>query len=138
MAFVLPVYAEDGSAGWETVVPLLSKADADNGQKLAHVCGSCHTFDKNGAQKMGPNLYNIINKTPAQTEGFLYSDALKAMQDKKWTYDALDRFLFNAKGYVPGTKMPFSGVKKTQDRADIIAWLRTLSDKPAPLPKSKE
>ncbi len=140
MAFVLPVYADDvpPPAGWESVIPLLSTADVNNGQKVSHVCGSCHTFDKGDGQKLGPNLYSIVNKTPGQTEGFPFSDAMKARQDKKWTYDALDRFLFDPKSYVPDTRMNFFGIKKTQDRADLIAWLRTQSDKPAPLPKRQK
>ena len=99
MFAIFPLHAEKTSAlvGWESATPLLADANIEAGQKVAHVCASCHTFDKGGVNKFGPNLYNIVNNNHAQMEGFTYSDVLKAMHDKKWTYEALDRFLFNSK-----------------------------------------
>ena len=140
MFAIFPLHAEKTSAlvGWESATPLLADANIEAGQKVAHVCASCHTFDKGGVNKFGPNLYNIVNNNHAQMEGFTYSDVLKAMHDKKWTYEALDRFLFNSKDYAPGSKMTFSGIKKAQDRANLIAWVRMQADKPAPLPKTEK
>ncbi len=123
---------------WESVEPLLATADAVAGKQQAQICTACHSFDKGGANKIGPNLYGIVNKAPAKAAGFAYSDGMKSIQGKKWTYDALDHFIFDPKSYVAGTKMLFAGVKDRKKRADIIAWLNGLSDSPAPLPKSKK
>jgi cytochrome c len=113
---------------------LLTKADADSGQKYAKVCSTCHSFNKGEAAKMGPNLYGIVGSKHAHMAGFAYSDAMKALADKPWTFDALNHFLTDPKGTVPGTKMPFTGIKSDSDCANVIAWLRTLSDKPEPFP----
>lgn len=124
-------------AGWQSVAPLLSNADVGAGKKLANACIACHSFDKNGGAKIGPNLYGIVNGPHAHMESFGYSSAMKGLHDKKWTYESLDRFIFNPKNAIPGNKMTFPGVKDAQDRANIIAYLRTLADDPAPLPKTK-
>ena len=84
--------------------------------------------------KIGPNLWGIVNSKPAEVPGYAFSDAMKAREDKPWTYEALDQFLTSPRNFVPGTKMTFAGLPKPQDRADLIAWLRQQSDSPAPLP----
>ncbi len=117
------------------IEPLLAKADVAAGQKTGRVCGTCHSFGKGEAAKIGPNLYGIVGAKHAHMDGFNYSDALKAMADKTWTFDELNEFLYNPRGHVPGTKMTFAGIKNDQDRANVIAWLKTLSDSPQPLPK---
>jgi cytochrome c len=122
---------------WQPAMPLLATADTSVGEQQSRMCGSCHSFDKNGSAKIGPNLYSIINKSIAGAAGYDYSDALKAKKGEKWTYDALDHYLYSPKAYAPGTKMTFTGIKDAQKRADLIAWLRAQSDKPALLPKSK-
>jgi cytochrome c len=116
------------------IAELLAKADPAAGEKFAKVCTTCHSFGKGEPAKMGPNLYGVIGLKHAHMAGFAYSDAMKAQSDKDWTFDALNKFLFNPKTAVPGTKMPFAGIKSDSDRANVIAWLRTLSDKPEPLP----
>ena len=132
----VPAVAGGAPAGWEPVSSMLAGANAGAGQKLAGtVCIACHSLDKGGVKKMGPNLYGIVNNDHAHMEGFAYSDAMKALHDKKWTYEALDQFLFSPKESVPGTKMFYPGIKKAEDRAALIAYLRTLADKPAALPK---
>lgn len=133
MAISTAVQAEE----WTSVSPLLATADAAAGKAKANMCISCHTFDKGGVKKIGPNLYNIVNRSIAQSEGFAYSDALKAQSGKKWTFENLDKWIFSPKGFALGTKMPFAGIKDAKDRANVIAWLNTLSDKPAPLPNAK-
>lgn len=120
------------------VVPLpalLAKGDAGKGQKLAKKCAACHTFDSGGANKIGPNLHGIVGKSLAGVDGFAYSAALK---DKggSWGYEELDGFLASPKGFAPGTKMSFAGVKKPQQRADLILYLRSLGGSPPPLPEA--
>jgi cytochrome c len=115
----------------------LASAAVAKGEQAIKKCASCHSFDKGGANKVGPNLYNIVEKTKGAASGFAYSAALKerAGKGEKWGYDELDKFLANPKGYITGTSMAFAGVNKPDERADIIAYLRSLSDAPAALPK---
>lgn len=120
-------------AGPQPITPLLANASVENGQKVAKKCASCHTFEKGGANKIGPNLWDIVGAKTAHMDGFSYSGAMQGM-GKEWDYEALSEFLYSPKGYVKGTKMTFAGLKKDQDRADVIAYLRTLSDSPKPLP----
>ena len=118
----------------EPIAPLLAKADPAKGQQIAAKCQACHDFTKGGPNKIGPNLWGIVGSKPAEVPGYSFSDAMKAREDKPWTYQALDEFLTAPRSFVPGTKMTFAGLSKIEDRADIIAWLRTLSDNPVPLP----
>ena len=120
-------------AGPQPIAPLLASASVENGEKVAKKCASCHTFEKGGANKIGPNLWNIVGAKTAHAEGFGYSGAMQGM-GKTWDYEALGEFLYSPKDYVKGTKMTFAGLKKDQDRADIVAYLRSLSDSPKPLP----
>jgi cytochrome c len=113
---------------------LLAKADPAKGQKDAAVCGACHSFDKGGPNKIGPNLWNVVGGPHAHKEDFNYSAAMKALHDKVWTYDELSAFLSGPAAHIPGTKMTFAGLRKADQRADVIAYLRTLSDNPQPLP----
>jgi len=122
-------------AGPAPIAPLLAAASADAGAKSAKVCGSCHSFGKGEAAKMGPNLYGIIGSKHAHMAGFSYSDGMQKLADKPWTFDALNEFLYSPKNAVAGTKMTFAGIKNDADRANVIAWLRTLSDSPVALPK---
>jgi len=119
----------------EPIAPLLAAANADSGEKIAKKCATCHTFDEGGANKIGPNLYNVLNRPIASHEGFSYSDAMKAKSSETWTYEHLSEFLTSPKSWVPGTKMGFAGLKKAEDRADLILFLRSLSGSPAALPE---
>ena len=141
-----PVYLAAASAGGaaaeapaeaaeSSMLMLLAGADPAAGEKAAKKCKSCHTFDQGGANKLGPNLWNVVDRPIASVEGFKYSGALTDMSDQAWSYDNLDAFLNKPKEFVPGTKMSFAGVKKLRARADLIAYLRYLSDSPAPLPE---
>lgn len=129
-----PAAAEE-PAGPEPVSALLASADVAAGQALSRPCAACHTFDKGGANRVGPNLWNVVNGPHAHVDGFAYSDAMAALKDKPWDYEALNAFLANPKQAIPGTKMNYAGMRKVQDRANLIAWMRTLSDDPAPLPQ---
>lgn len=121
----------------EPIEDLLAVADVAAGQKNSRLCAACHSFDKGGPNKLGPNLWGIVGSAHGHKEDFNYSPALGAMKDKKWTYDALNQFLFNPRQYASGLKMVFAGIKNTKDRADLIAWLRTLADTPEALPAGK-
>ncbi|MDQ0325167.1 cytochrome c2 [Rhodopseudomonas julia] len=117
-------------------VAMIADASPEAGEKVAAQCRACHTFDKGGANRIGPNLWEIVNRPAAAHEGFKYTDAMKqhAQEIGTWTYNHLDTYLADPRGVVPGTKMIFAGVKKDEDRAALLAYLRTLSDNPAPLP----
>lgn len=128
------VAAETAPKGPGPIEPLLAKADVEAGQKYARVCGTCHSFGKGEAAKIGPNLYGIIGAKHAHMEGFDYSDGMKSMKGN-WDYAELNEFLYSPRTHVPGTKMTFAGIKDDKTRANVIAWLRTLADTPVPLPK---
>ena len=115
---------------------LLAAADVASGKKIAKKCSACHSFDKGGKNKVGPNLWNVVGGDMGKAAGFKYSDALAGIGGK-WDYAALDKFLTKPKDMVPGTKMSFAGVKKPKGRADLIAFLRSLSDSPPPLPAAE-
>ncbi len=114
------------------ITPLLAAADTDAGKKKSKACAACHTFDKGGANRVGPNLWNIVGRDKAGVAGFAYSDAMKE-RGGVWDYEALNSFLAKPKKDMPGTKMNYAGLKKEKDRANMIAWLRSLSDAPQPI-----
>lgn len=119
----------------EPVSPLLAAANVDNGATLARrLCASCHNFAQGGANGVGPNLYGIVGKGHAQAAGFNYSAANRALADKPWDYEALNAFIARPATAMPGTRMAFAGVSNVGQRADLIAYLRTLSPNPVPLP----
>lgn len=102
----------------------VASADIAKGEKLAKVCAACHTFDKGGANKVGPNLHGVVGSKHAYNGGFNYSEAMKT-QGGKWDYEALNKFLWKPNKAIPGTKMTFAGLKKPEDRAALIKWLES-------------
>jgi cytochrome c len=115
------------------VATVLASANADAGKKAFGKCAACHSVDKGGPAKVGPNLYDIVMAPKGHMQGFAYSDGLKKTGGE-WTYDSLYAFLKNPKAYAPGTKMAYAGSKSAKERGDLIAYLRSLSDSPKPLP----
>jgi len=119
----------------EPIAVRLAKADIAKGEKATAACKACHTFDKGGANKVGPHLFDVYGRNEGSVAGFGYSAAMKGRTDKAWDADALDHFLKNPKAYVPGTIMAFAGIAKPETRADVVAYLNSLADAPKPLPK---
>jgi cytochrome c len=113
---------------------LLAKADAKKGEQYAKVCQTCHNFEKGASPKIGPPLYGVVGRPVASIPGFAYSDALKAVGGD-WTYEKINKMITDPKSEAPGTKMTFPGESDPQRRADILAYLQTLSDSPVPFPK---
>ncbi|HZB92312.1 MAG TPA: cytochrome c family protein [Stellaceae bacterium] len=128
--------AAPAQTGPDPIAPLLAKADADAGKSKTKVCQVCHTFDKGGPNRIGPNLYSVLGEPIAEgRNGYQFSAALSKHKGEKWTVDSLNHWLWNPQSFAQGTKMTFAGLPKAQDRADVVAYLNTLSDKPQPLGK---
>lgn len=118
----------------KSIGTLLVAADATKGAAEAKACAACHDFTKGGPNKVGPNLYGIVMRKHGTHEGFSYSEALAAKASDDWTYEALNEFVKLPKAAIPGTKMTYPGMKKDADRANLLAYLATLSDAPVPFP----
>ena len=127
-AYVIEVEGGDADVEEEVVevdfAALMETADAEKGAKVFSKCKACHKLDE-GANGTGPSLYAIVGKDIAAMDGYGYSDALLGI-DGAWTPEELQAFLENPKGYAPGTKMGFAGLKKPTDRANLIAYLETV------------
>jgi cytochrome c len=119
------------------IAVLLAESSVDKGKVAAKKCEACHTFNKDGPNKVGPNLWGIVGRKLATHAGFDYSAAMKS-KGGEWSFEALNTYLRNPKADVPGTKMAFAGISRDSERADVIHFLQSLADNPVPLPKVAE
>jgi cytochrome c len=125
--------AKEAAAPSEPIEKLLQTASVEKGAAAAKKCAACHTFEKGGPNRVGPNLFGVVERARATEAGFNYSAAMKA-KGGNWTFQELNAFIANPKAAVPGTAMGFAGIPKDSERADVIGYLRSLADKPVPLP----
>lgn len=127
----------DGKAAEGDELPdfgtVLAAADLAAGERIAQRCTQCHTWDKGGANRIGPNLFGIVGAKRAHLDSFNYSAAMRNAGGT-WTYEELYRYLESPARYMPGNKMAFAGIKRSQDRVNLIAFMRTWGDNPLPLP----
>lgn len=115
----------------------LAAGDSATGERVGKICASCHTFDPNGANRIGPNLWGVVGRDVASHGGFAYSKAMTG-QPGIWTYESLDHYLTAPARAVPGNKMAFAGIRNPKDRASLLVWLGTLNSKRIPLPRPNE
>ncbi len=119
----------------DPIAPLLAAANVDNGRTIAQrQCAACHSFNEGGRNAVGPNLYGVVGAPHARAAGFGYSPAMQSLNAKPWTYDDLNAFLAAPARAIVGTRMAFAGLNQGAQRADVIAYLRTLAGTPQPLP----
>ncbi len=133
--------AEVAASGPEPVGPLLASANVSAGETVFRRCAACHTVDEGGANRVGPNLWGVVGRPVAAVEGFNYSAAMREEAEGEksvWDYEHLSSFLLSPRTEVPGTSMGFAGLPKLEDRANLIAYLRELSNDPLPLPSPED
>ncbi|OFX12487.1 MAG: hypothetical protein A2516_06690 [Alphaproteobacteria bacterium RIFOXYD12_FULL_60_8] len=129
-----PTAEETPPASTDDLTVAVREADAEDGQRnAASKCKGCHSFDKGGPNKVGPNLWEVVGKSKATAVGYIYSDPMKA-KGGTWSLADLDAFLTKPVDFVPGTRMSYVGLRNPEDRAALIAYLHSLSDTPFPLP----
>ena len=128
--------AGDTANAADALGPLLASANPENGAAIAKKCKSCHDFTDGGPNRTGPNLYDVVDRPIGTHPGFSYSAGMEEHKAKGdiWSYDNLNAFITSPKTFTPGTKMTFSGIADAKDRADLLAYLQTLSADPKPFP----
>ena len=126
-----------GAGDVVSLAALLAQGSVEAGQRMAKRCAACHTFEEGGRNGIGPSLWGSLGSPRAANAGYRYSDALATLGGD-WGYAELDAFLEKPRSAVPGTKMSFAGIKDAQDRANLILYLRSVSDVELPLPPTGE
>lgn len=116
----------------EPILALVAAADIERGKAVAKACTACHVFENNGKNGVGPNLYGVVGRKKDAAPGYSYSGSLVSQGGDTWTYAELNKFLWKPKAYAPTTKMSFVGIKKPEDRAAVLAYLRSINNAPAP------
>ncbi|WP_366657723.1 c-type cytochrome [Fodinicurvata sp. EGI_FJ10296] len=132
--------AEEEPEGLPDVRPLLASADPSAGESLTRACTTCHTFEEGGPNRVGPNLWGVVGGAMAHAADFNYSSAVQSRADEggEWTFENLNAFIENPRGYLPGTNMSYAGMGDAEDRANLIAWMNEQSSDPLPLPSADE
>ena len=115
------------------IAALMSMGDVTVGEKIFKKCAACHSIVKGGKNKIGPALYNVVERKVGEVADYKYSKALAAY-NKNWTFEELNGFLQKPAKYIQGTKMAYAGLRKEKDRASVIKYLNQNSDNPVPLP----
>jgi cytochrome c len=128
---------EEGPAVALDLETRLAHANVARGEQLSRQCSACHLFDQSNEVRLGPTLWGVAGREVAAVAGFDYSEGMQAYADA-WSLETLDEFLANPMGIVPGTRMTYVGVPEQQERADVIAYLNTLTDNPLPMPAPAE
>jgi cytochrome c len=120
------------------LAPLYASADIEAGKTyFGKKCTTCHTVDKGGANGVGPNLHGVVGRKIASHGGFSYSQALQGKASESWDFDHINHWLWNPRKYAPGNIMAYAGTPKDQERANLIAYLNSMSDRPLPYPAPK-
>ncbi|WP_138379938.1 c-type cytochrome [Luteithermobacter gelatinilyticus] len=104
-----------------------AEGDAAAGKKVFRKCQACHTVDKGGKNRVGPNLYGVVGRKAGAVEGYKYSSSM-ASSDLVWTEENLHKYLESPRKVIPKTKMAFPGLRREKERDDVIAYLKSLSD----------
>ena len=128
-----PAKGGEAAPAAQPIETLLASASAEHGAQVAKQCTICHNLQEGQGPKVGPDLYSVVGRQVASVAGFNYTAALKA-KGGTWTFGALNAWLTNPRADVPGTAMTFAGIANEKQRADLIAYLDTLSKSPVPLP----
>ncbi|MFQ3665739.1 MAG: cytochrome c family protein [Sphingomonadaceae bacterium] len=114
----------------------LASADPERGAAAFKKCTACHNLQQGGANGVGPNLYGIVGGPHAKNPSFGYSPALQERAGEPWTWAALDEWLKNPRAAIPGNRMAFAGISRAQERADILVYMNSYSDRPLPIPEA--
>lgn len=134
-----PAVAGAAAGGGPAALPpdlgtLLASADVASGERAAQACKSCHTFERGGADRIGPNLFNVVGRRLGAQQGFAYSGPFLEYGGS-WTYEELDHYLNNPARAIPGNRMGFAGIRNPRARANLLAYLASLSSNPLPFPQ---
>lgn len=132
-----PGKAEATKPAEEPIQNLLATASVERGIQLARQCAACHNFVEGQGAKIGPDLYGVVGRKIASASGFKFSSALKGVNGE-WTFDELNKWLTNPRAMVPGTAMTYAGMQNEKQRADLIAYLNSLSKNPLPVPAAQK